>query len=159
MAIVKKDISVKKGNPFQNAVKDCAEIADALKPGLSAMGGYSTLVKLGNTRLINGSVDIDNAVKELYPNDSRWDYIIGYNGNAYFIEIHPADTKNVNEMIKKVDWLKSWLESSATEIKALHKCGVFHWIPSGRVKILKTSMQYKRIAASKLLITNVLSLK
>lgn len=101
MATAKKIISVPKENPFQKAVTDCAEIADALKPELSAMGGYSTLVKIENTRLIDGSVDIDNAVKKLYPNDSRWDYVIGYNGNAYFIEIHPADTKNVDEMIKK----------------------------------------------------------
>lgn len=45
----------------------------------------------------------------LYPNASRWDYAIGYDQKAWFVEVHPANTSNVKEMLKKVEWLESRL--------------------------------------------------
>lgn len=137
-------------NEFQVAVDKCKEITGTTCPGLSAMGGNSILVKLADTLLAMGSVDIDSAVKQLRPDDPRWDYVIGYRKEAFFIEVHPADTSNVQEMIKKVRWLKNWLDSVATDLKNLHKCGCYHWIPSGRMNILRNSTQYRSIAANKL---------
>lgn len=148
-----------KTNKFQEAVDKCDEIKGSLMPGLSAMGRNSVAVKATDPNKLNGSVDIDAAVKSIRPNEPRWDYAVGYSNQAFFIEVHPADTKNVDEMVKKVKWLKEWLSEVAPELKELHKSGVYHWIPSGRVKILKTSPQYKRIALNKLLIINPLSLK
>ena len=148
-----------KGNQFKAAVENCGEIKNGLKPGLSAMGYNSKVVRVANPGLIDGSVDIDSAVKDLRPGEPRWDYVVGYLDEAYFIEVHPADTKNVDEMVKKVTWLKKWLPAVAPDLKKLHKSGTYYWIPSGRVKILKTSTQYKKIAANNLLISNQLCLK
>lgn len=145
-------------NPFKNAVSECDEIRNVFKSGLSALGRNSASVIVEDTNQLNGSVDIDSAVKEIRPNDARWDYTFGYKGNAYFLEVHPADTKNVDEMIKKVKWLKDWLTSVAPDLKHLHKCGVFHWIPSGRVNILPSSSQHRKIALNNLCITKVLKL-
>lgn len=135
-------------NPFAKAVGKCPEINGMLCQGLTAMGKNSTMVKPADPRLLDGSVDIDSAVKSLRPNEPRWDYAIGYAGCAYLIEVHPADTKNIDEMVKKAAWLRQWLETAAPDLKKLHRSGSFHWIPSGRVKILKTSPQYKKIAAN-----------
>lgn len=146
-------------NPFETAVDKSAELKGSWCPGLTAMGGNSIHVHVGDTRQLNGSVDIDQAVKISRPNEARWDYAIGYGSEAYFIEVHPADTKNVDEMVKKVSWLKQWLKSAAPELKKLHRCGMYHWIPSGRVKILKTSPQYKKIALHNLSIVKTLNLK
>lgn len=148
-----------KKNQFKKAVDNCSEIRDWLKPGLSAMGPNSTAVRAENSGLIDGSVDIDSAVKNLRPGEPRWDYAVGYLDEAYFIEVHPADTKNVDEMVKKVTWLKKWLTDVAPDLKKLHKSGTYHWIPSGRVKILKNSTQYKKIVANNLLISKQLCLK
>lgn len=82
--------------------------------------------------------------------------MVGYNDEAFFIEVHPADTKNVDEMIKKVVWLKEWLAKTSPLLLNLHKNRIFYWIPSGRVRILKNSSQYKRIAANNLQIANKL---
>lgn len=143
---------------FKEAVSKCDEINDALKPGLTAMGKNSIFVKVKALASLDGSVDIDKATKELRPHEARWDFVFGYQGNAYFVEVHPADTKKVVEMVKKVAWLKKWLSSTAPDLKKLHKCGFFHWISSGRVKILKTSPQYKKVSSNNLLITKVLNL-
>ncbi len=145
-------------NRFCQAVNNCDEIKDSLKAGLTAMGNNSIAVKVKDTKLIDGSVDIDSAVKWKRPTEARWDYVVGYADEAYFIEVHPADTKNVDEMIKKIKWLKEWLATKATDLKKLHKSGVYYWIPSGRVKILKTSVQYRKIAANDLVIIKPLHL-
>lgn len=146
-------------NPFKDAIAKCDEIKRCFRPGLTALGVNSTSIKVKDTKKINGSVDIDASVKLLRPHEARWDYAFGYKGKAYFVEVHPADTKNVDEMIKKVVWLKNWLLSVARDLNTLHECGIFHWIPSGRVKILKTSPQYKKIASNNLLITKTLNLE
>ncbi len=146
------DATLKK--PFIEAVKSCDEIKDALRPGLTALKANSKVVNAVNTKLIDGSVDIDEAVKTIRPNESRWDYVVGYADEAYFIEVHPANTSNVEEMVKKVRWLKNWLATTAPDLKALHKKEVYYWVPSGNVKILKGSVQDRKIAANHLQIKN-----
>ena len=91
---------------FKAAVLKCDEIKGALSPELTAMKGNSKVVKVKNSKLINGSIDIDDALRYTYPNDSRWDYVVGYDNEVFFIEVHPAATSNVGEMINKVNWLK-----------------------------------------------------
>ena len=139
---------------FNDSICKCEEIKDALKPGLSALKGNSKAVRATDTKLIDGSVDIDEAVRDKYPEDSRWDYVVGYANEAFFIEVHPAATSNVDEMVKKVKWLKDWLASSATDLKTLHKKEVYYWVPSGKVNILPGSVQYRKIAANHLMIKN-----
>lgn len=142
-----------KPSPFVDAVDRCHELRGTAQPGLSALGSDSATVCADDTRLLDGSVNIDDVLKTLYPNAARWDYAVGFDGEVYFIEVHPAATKNIDEMIRKLTWLRQWLLEKAPELKALHRCEVYYWIPSGRVRILKTSSQYRRIAASKLKIS------
>lgn len=127
-------------------------------PGLAALKSNSHHVKAADTTRLTGSVDIDAALKSLYPHDARWDYVVGYGDEAYFIEVHPASTSNVAEMIKKVNWLKNWLASSAPDLMKLHKQEVYYWVPSGGVGISKGSVQYKRIALSHLQIKKPVTL-
>lgn len=134
---------------FREAVKATKEVAAGFCSGLQALGSNSVVVKVKDKREINGSVDIDTITKSLYPGDSRWDYVIGYKGNAYFVEVHPADTKNVDEVIKKKMWLEDWLKNSAPELKKIEAANFpYYWVPSGRVAILKNSPQYRRIASN-----------
>lgn len=143
---------------FKNAVVKCSEIKNAFMPGLSALKGNSKHVKPTDTKLVNGSVDIDDTLKVIYPNESRWDYVVGYADEAFFIEVHPAGTSNVSEMVNKVKWLKNWLASSAPDLNVLHKTKVYYWIPSGKFSILPGSVEFKRIAANNLRIEKPLPL-
>lgn len=145
-----KGSSSKRKDSFIEAVAKCSEIKNNLNPGLSALRKHSIDVKVSDTKLLKGSVDIDKAVASLRPNDARWDFVVGYDEEAYFIEIHPAGTSNVSEMLKKVDWLKMWLNTVAPDLKKLHKTDIYYWVPSGSVNILPGSVQQKRIAASHL---------
>lgn len=104
-------------NAFRQAVEATAEIADGYCQGLQALRANATTVTAENTLHLEGSVDIDACVHNLYPNDSRWDYAIGYEGKSYFLEVHPANTSNVSEMLNKAKWLKKWLQDKALPLK------------------------------------------
>lgn len=89
------------GGAFEKAVKSVSVISDSYCLGLTAMGSYSAKVKATNTRLLEGSVDIDAATKKTYPESNRWDYALGYDGLVYYVEVHPASTSEVNTVIAK----------------------------------------------------------
>lgn len=61
-----------------------------------------------NTSHLDGSANIDACLKKQYPESSRWDYAVAYNGTVYFIEIHPPN--EIKEVVKKLHWLKNWLD-------------------------------------------------
>lgn len=76
---------------FKTAIDQTPLLRNHLRDGLQALGSNSSNIKPNDTRKCEGSVDIDNAVKQEFSSDNRWDYAVGYDGKTYFIEIHPAD--------------------------------------------------------------------
>jgi hypothetical protein len=93
-------------------------------------------------------VDIDAALRDEFPNAARWDYAIGIKAHTddfvAWLEVHPASSRHVNEVIEKLLWLKDWLQTSAAELDALPRR--FHWVASGAVSFDRASPQAKRIA-------------
>lgn len=73
---------------------------------LKTLGQYRKKVNL--SKPCQGSVDIDLRLSSKYPNSNRWDYVIGYGDCAYFLEVHSAETSEVNVVLKKLNWLKDW---------------------------------------------------
>lgn len=153
-------------NSFKDAVENTPDISGGYRPGIQALGADSDKVSLANNRLASGSVDIDAQTKDLYHDDNRWDYAIGYNDKVYFVEVHPAQTSEVDCVLRKLAWLKQWLRTKATgcpEQKRLNDLpkGVpsFVWVQSGKCAILAGSKQAKSIAAAKLKLVPHLHLK
>ena len=143
---------------FEEAIKATNDIASGFRVGLQALGANSSVIKAKNNRNINGSVDIDATTNSLYPQASRWDYTVGYEEYAYFVEVHPANTSNINEMIHKKEWLEYWLNIHAPELEKIKAKAPYYWVPSGRVAILKTSPQFRKIALNHILIANKVEL-
>lgn len=133
-------------NVFYDAIENTPDVRGHFCNGLSAMGANSVKVKPNNNKLIDGSLDIDSATHSLYPNESRWDYAISYGNNVYYIEVHPANTSNVSEVIKKLQWLKRWLETKAPLIKALSSQNCFYWIFTNKYAISRGSHQERMLA-------------
>jgi hypothetical protein len=84
------------------------------------------------------------------PDEPRWDYAIGhqpsnYTGETvYWIEIHPASSGEVDVVLRKLAWLRTWLCTSAPKLDALRR--EFIWISSGKTSFTLTSPQQKRFA-------------
>lgn len=130
---------------FKEIIETTPDIQHGLNSGLRALGTNSKQIK----RLLNGSVDIDECTAEKYPNDSRWDYVIGYKEKAYFVEVHPASTSSIREMLQKLTWLRWWLKYQAPELRVIHADDApFRWVATGSVQISKKGKQARQLAQS-----------
>jgi hypothetical protein len=133
-------------NPFAEAVRTSSGIADCYQPGLQALGSHSQQVVSKNTRLNQGSVSLDACLQASFPNDSRWDYALGYAGRAYFVEVHPAYPSEVKAVLKKLEWLKTWLQKNAPGLESIKAKNAFYWLASDKVGIPSTAREYKQAA-------------
>ena len=129
---------------FEEAVLSVPEIADCLRNGLQALGSNSKKVKVDIPRKLEGSVDIDDCLKGCYPDAPRWDYVFGYNGWLYYLEVHPSRLNEVKSVVAKFEWLKQWRKSSAQSLENLKNSSSYHWVSSGTTTtILPGSRQRK----------------
>lgn len=144
---------------FKSIVQAIPAIAGAYREGLQALESKDAgKVKPQNPRKLSGSVYLDKCLKTTNPHDARWDYVIGYREKAYFVEIHPANTSNVDEVVKKKKWLDVWLKTNALDLKAMMAGTSYYWIASGKVAILPNSPQARKIAKNKLVLCKELNL-
>lgn len=144
---------------FKSIVQAIPAIAGAYREGLQALESKDAgKVKPQNPRKLSGSVYLDKCLKTTNPHDARWDYAIGYSEKAYFVEVHPANTSNVDEVVKKKKWLDVWLKTNALDLKAMMAGTSYYWIASGKVAILPNSPQARKIAKNKLVLCKELNL-
>lgn len=144
---------------FKSIVQAIPAIAGAYREGLQALESKDAgKVKPQNPRKLSGSVYLDKCLKTTNSHDARWDYVIGYREKAYFVEVHPANTSNVDEVVKKKKWLEVWLKTNALDLKAMMAGTGYYWIASGKVAILPNSPQARKIAKNKLVLCKELNL-
>ena len=129
---------------FKKAIEDIKELCGAYREGLQALNkDCKDNVEATDTRLLYGSVDIDKATRDRYPQASRWDYVVCYHGARYVIELHPASTSNVREVLNKLKWLKDWLKDKDRLGQAKKS---YHWIATDGVHIHPESREAKQLA-------------
>jgi hypothetical protein len=140
---------------FAAAVQAIPAIRDHLKPGLQALGrSESSKVVIADTRRLAGSVDIDGALKQIAPNDARWDYVVGVSQPPApdlptFIEFHPANSTSVREIIGKATWLKDWLRSDALPLLELAGGRPrLVWVATGRIAFRRGTKAERQLAQS-----------
>jgi hypothetical protein len=133
---------------FRDAIAMCKPLR--LRDGLQAVkkGEGKDRISARDPARLLGSVNIDDDCRATYPNDSRWDYAIGYDRNgqaiAYFIEVHSAETTEVSTVEKKFQWLLDFLAAEGHErLQTLP--AEFYWVASGRVNIPPHLPQYKKL--------------
>lgn len=135
---------------FKEAVEDSHPIRDAYRPGLQALSGTDRKrVECSDTQSLAGSVNLDDALKTSLPNEPRWDYGVGLRTTGrsvkvHWIEVHPASSHHIKEVLDKLAWLKRWLKANATRLDAL-PCE-YVWIASGSVSLPPHSPQRRRLA-------------
>lgn len=138
---------------FRKAVESTPDVASGYRPGIEAFGAYSVKIRVPDPLKIDGSLDIDTTTKSLYPDAFRWDYALCYDGEVFYIEIHPATTSEVARMVKKLQWLKVWLATRALEINKLttKTKRPYYWVQSSRCDIPRHMPQYKTMVQNKIL--------
>ncbi len=150
-----------KESTFKRAVLATPDVANCWQAGLQALlKDHRQKIELADASQCEGSVDIDKctADKRLYLNENRWDYVFGYQKQAYFVEVHSANTSEVRTVLNKLQWLKDWLQEHAPEINAIKAPQPFYWIQSGKFAIARNSPQFRLINQNGLLPVSKLKL-
>ncbi len=101
-----------------------------------------------DTQHLLGSANIDEDCRTTFPNDNRWDFVIGYHKStgavAFFIEEHSATSGEVSCMDLKLNWLKQYLNRPANAtLKQLPR--QFHWVAHEGIKIPTHLPQYRHL--------------
>lgn len=147
---------------FKSAVRQTAEIT-TFEKGLRAIKGEHRLkFDCKPTCRWCGSVNLEDNLKYLYPSKPQWDYAIGIkiNGSpeqSAFVEVHPADTANVTEILRKKEALDFWLSNKAPALRMM-PCKGFFWLSTDGIHILKNSRQNRLLAQSGIIVKSKLFL-
>ena len=144
---------------FREAVDDAPPpVNGAYQPGKRALENkHRRYVTCEDPQRLTGSIDLDSALAQQpgYAHAPRWDYGLGYrpeNGpeQAVWVEVHSATTKEVSAVLRKLRWLRDWLNGNAEGLKRMTYAGGedvrFVWIASSGVKILKNSSKARRLS-------------
>ena len=143
---------------FKAAVRAApVPVNEAWQPGKRALANaHRPRVECADPHRMTGSIALDAALANEadYASAPRWDYGLGYRTRrgaerAIWIEVHPAATANVGEVIDKLHWLRTWLRDEARQLESLTVTGgrvrPFVWIATGGVHIPRNSPQARRI--------------
>ncbi len=156
---------------FKNAVKAAPlPVNDAYCPGKQGMEKkHRKHVECANPQRITGSVNLDSVLAQdlRYASEPRWDYGLGYklpegSEQAVWVEVHPAKTSEVSIVLKKLQWLRDWLDIEASELRQMTNRtsgnNRFVWIASSKVNITKNSPQLRQLRQKGIQVKKVLSL-
>jgi hypothetical protein len=136
---------------FREAVEETPDVEAAYQKGLGALPRAArSKIACEDPRRLTGSIDLDGELRKAEPAAPRWDYGIGYgprrDERAIWVELHPASSASVSELLKKLEWLRNWLGSRAPRLGAITR-GDFHWLATdGPVSISPRSPEAKRLA-------------
>ncbi len=136
---------------FKKAVLATPSVQQAYRPGLQALSpGDAKRIQAENPRRLTGSLNLDAALQAAQPDAPRWDYGIGYRRSdreeAFWVEVHPASSDNVSEVLEKLAWLRKWLKNEASSLQELTRGG-FYWVATGgSVAITRHSRQARQLA-------------
>jgi hypothetical protein len=138
---------------FREAVEQHPAIGHAFCQGISALKESDKKhVTVKNTRKLRGSIDLDMTLKNAFPDSPRWDYGVGYTDKRetiLWLELHPASSTHVDDVLRKYEWLKNWLHTRARQLDAFPR--KFVWIATGKVSLQLGSPQRKKLASRGLL--------
>ncbi len=146
---------------FKDAVRDApSPVDEAYRIGKQALKKeHRKLVSCAETRRITGSIDLDSALAKVqnFANQPRWDYGLGYQPaegreQAIWVEVHSATTKEVSAVLRKLQWLRDWLEEHAEQLNQITRLAGsdirFVWVASNGVKISLNSRQARQLSKS-----------
>jgi len=134
---------------FREAVEATRPLREQFRVGLQALRRSDRgRVRCSDPRRLCGSVNLDEALREEYPNDPRWDYAIGVTRGKsdaiLWLEAHPASSRHIDEILKKVQWLKAWTGRHAPALKALPR--YYRWVATGKIAFRRGGQEEKKLA-------------
>ncbi len=89
------------------------------------------------------SVDLDTALQTKFPEDPRWDYLLGHQGGAIVaVEPHSARQDQIDTILRK---RKAALEQLRPHLRDGTKIAKWLWVSSGTVQFADTEKVRRRL--------------
>lgn len=136
---------------FKEAVQATPHLQNAYRVGLQALRAEDRPhIDAEDTRQLRGSVDVDTALRPVDPDGNRWDFGIAYKHSnrrdevIYWAELHTASDSQVSVVIKKAQWLVTWLRGQGASLARFERDIV--WVSSGATRFTLSSPQQKQMA-------------
>jgi hypothetical protein len=135
---------------FQAAATATPLVAAHYRVGLQALSkAHRALIRIADGKHLDGSINLDRALRHTKPNDPRWDYGVGIKrradaGRAIWIEVHAASSSHVDAVLAKLTWLRGWLENEAPALDQMRARYV--WLATGAVSMPANSPKRRLIA-------------
>jgi len=147
---------------FHQAAQKCPlPVCNAILPGKKALEArHRQQVNCREPERLTSSINLDQTLQQVpnHRNSNRWDYGVGYKPEqgperAVWIEVHPASTSEVGAVLRKLDWLKRWLESEARALQQItitdRQLKAYHWLATETgVHIRPGTPQDRRLRAA-----------
>ena len=91
------------------------------------------------------SLDLDEATRAQYPEDARWDYLLGHTDSAHVValEAHSAQTSQVSLVIRKRAASRRHLQDHLADG---HQVAAWYWVASGRVDFVPHEKTLNRLS-------------
>ena len=141
---------------FRQAVEQTLHLENSWKDGLGALRTqHRSRIRTEDPLRLRGSADVDTALQQVEPNANRWDFAIAYQHTnrtqefVYWVETHTGSDDQIKVVLKKLSWLKNWLQAEGRNMAAFEREIV--WVPSGSTSFNKGSKQVKALAAQGLI--------
>jgi hypothetical protein len=152
--MTKEKRNVKKGGqrgpaattPLRAALEPKSHLVPLVKDGIQAVEkGHRDYFEEAIRTDFGDSLEFDEAMLEEFPDDNRWDYLLGHTptGRLIGVEPHSAKQDEVSTVIKKRKAAGEHLKGHLKEGKHVH---AWIWVASGTVHFLDIDKQSLRLA-------------
>lgn len=125
------------------ALKSTSSLVHQVQDGLGGLANsHRNLIAQDVKTQIGDSLDLDAALQAAYPNDHRWDYLLGRSGKVLGLEPHSAKEDQVSTVIDKRKAARDHLKA---HLKAGAKVHAWFWVASNRVEFANTERTIRRL--------------
>lgn len=122
--------------PIRAHLSAKSSLLNHVRDGLAALHkSHKPYVAAGLRESFADSLDLDAALAAAYPNDHRWDYLLGHaaSGQVIGLEPHSAKTDQVSVVIRKRQAARQQL---ASHLRAGKGIAGWCWVASGETQFL-----------------------
>lgn len=138
MARAKKRGDRARKTPVRNGLRERSPLQREVRDGLGALRrGDRGFLALDVRQSFADSLDLDSALRSQYPQENRWDYLLGHGTSEQIIafEPHSARQAEISAVIRKRQKARDQL---AGHLKTSTKIDKWLWVASGKNQFANT---------------------
>ncbi|MCK5795597.1 MAG: hypothetical protein KAI47_00325 [Deltaproteobacteria bacterium] len=137
--------NTKRETPLRSALRPGSSLRDDVRDGIRALArAHHDYLGEGVRADFADSLDLDEALREDYPEENRWDYLLGHrkSGEVLALEPHAARSDQVATVIAKKEAAR---EQFSDHLREGAGVSAWLWVASGDVGFPSTGKARRRL--------------